>query len=358
MMIEGKYYPQESSKQCTAYLSIEENKFILYVEDNAKYEGVIGSLTINTRLGNVPRKILLEDGSMFSTDDNDAIDLIYNQRAKFQSSIHIFESRFGFVLMSIAVVVVFSFSFLKWGIPFFSERIAYVLPAKTNTLIATNTMKILDEYLFKETKISQLKQDSIRRHVKKKFALLDASNEFKYTIHFRLLENANKSLANAMALPSGDIILTDRFIQLCKSQDEMDSIILHEMGHIVHRHTLQTLIESTFISIVVMTVVGDVSVFGDIGIGLGSLVVSSNYSKHHESEADIFSFKKMLEFRIDPNSFSTIMQRMTSDYQTPSPSDKEETLTSYISSHPTTKQRIKIANKYSECYKRFDYICD
>ena len=61
----------------------------------------------------------------------------------------------------------------------------------------------------------------------------------------------------------------------------MDSIILHEMGHIVHRHTLQTLIESTFISVVVMAVVGDVSVFGDIGIGLGSLVVSSNYSKHH-----------------------------------------------------------------------------
>ena len=66
----------------------------------------------------------------------------------------------------------------------------------------------------------------------------------------------------------------------------------------------------------------------------------------------------MLEFRIDPNSFSTIMQRMTSDYQTPSPSDKEETLTSYISSHPTTKQRIKIANKYSECYKNSDFICD
>ncbi|PHQ90002.1 MAG: hypothetical protein COB42_05805 [Sulfurimonas sp.] len=358
MIIQGKWYPKESSQQYDSSLHIKENRFTLYVEGTLKYENELSTLTISNRLGNVQRKIRLEDGSVFSTDDNDGVDLLYNQRNTFKSIIHVFESRLSFVLISLLVILAFSFSFFKWGIPFISEKIAYSLPAKTNILISTNTMKILDEYIFKETKIPHDKQENIRNHVYKKFSILNEDKKLNYKIHFRLLKDGNKSLANAMALPSGDIILTDRFVELCENQDEMDSVILHEIGHVAKRHTLQMIIEGTFISVITMMVVGDTNALGDLGIGLGSLLISSNYSKHHESEADMYAFKKMLLFDIDPNSFSSIMQRITSDYQVSVSLNKEDTLMSYFSSHPTTKKRIEIANKYSECYKNSDYICE
>ena len=358
MTIQGKWYPKESSQQYESSLNVEENRFTLYVEGAMKYENTLNTLTIDNRLGNVQRKIRLEDGSVFSTDDNDGVDLIYKQSDMLKNIIHVFESRLSFVLISLLVILAFSFSFFKWGIPFFSEKIAYSLPAKTNILISTNTMKILDEYIFKETKISQDKQENIRNHVYKRFSILNEDKKLNYKIHFRLLKDGNKSIANAMALPSGDIILTDRFVELCKSQDEMDSVILHEIGHVVQRHTLQMIIEGTFISVITMMVVGDANALGDIGIGLGSLLISSNYSKHHESEADTYAFKKMLLFDINPNFFSSIMRRISSDYGTPTSSNGEDNLMSYFSSHPTTKQRIKIANKYSECYEKSDYICD
>ena len=50
-------------------------------------------------------------------------------------------------------------------------------------------------------------------------------------------------IPNALAFPSGDIVLTDKFVQLSKNQDEIDSVLLHEMGHVVHRHGLEMLIE-------------------------------------------------------------------------------------------------------------------
>ena len=141
----------------------------------------------------------------------------------------------------------------------------------------------------------------------------------------------------------------------------MDSVLLHEMGHVVHRHTLKMLVESTFIGLSLMLIVGDTSTLGDLGIGLSSLLVNSNYSRGHESEADTYAFKKMLHAKMDPKAFSDIMARMSLYMDSKSSTKKEnkkstleneDSLSGYLSSHPSTTQRINIALKYSECFKK------
>ena len=114
-----------------------------------------------------------------------------------------------------------------------------------------------------------------------------------------------------------------------------------------------------------MAITGDSNGMADMGVGLGSLLATSSFSRDHESEADMYAFKKMLIAKMDPAAFSTIMERMT-EYikkERQSPLEKNHTKKSqknifdYLSSHPKTEQRIEVANHYSDCFKQKLTIC-
>lgn len=347
MNINGKWLNEGCSLQLNAVLKIEDNHYTIEIENLKRYSGEKKQLNIETRLGNVERKIILEDNSIFTTKDNDLIDKIFEKKL-----INTLESKLILVFIAITVSIFFAFGFFKWVVPFLSKEIAHSLPAKTNKLISTNALDILDKHMFKKSKLVEKQKQDIRRHFHTKIVpLVKMDNSVRYKLHFRLYKEANVSIPNAMALPSGDIILTDKFVQLCKNQAEMDSILLHEIGHIVNRHSLQMIIRSTFISVAVMTILGDSNGLADMGVGLGSLIISSSYSRDNEAEADTYSFKHMLIGGIDPISFSNIMSRMDEYIKISLASEKEIDYLEYISSHPKTQQRIDISSQYSKCFK-------
>jgi len=116
-------------------------------------------------------------------------------------------------------------------------------------------------------------------------------------------------------------------------------------------------------------VTGDANAIADLGIGLGSVLVSSNYSRSFETDADKFAFDKMLKIGIDPIAFANIMRRITeysessfgnkkkdsneqTDYMPPTKDGAEEKVSDYLSTHPTTEDRARIAERYSKCFKQ------
>jgi len=372
-MINGKWHAQGSAAQSDAALrSADGMSFHLDVSGGTDYTGALDTLKVSDRLGNVERKVTLEDGSIFATSDNDAIDMLFNKHSSANGLLHRIETNMGWVFTALIVTIFTTFAFFKWGLPWGSEKIAHALPHETNQLIANNTLKFLDKYIFDKSQLSSERQDQIREHFKTKIAPLSAGEDSKieYKLHFRAWNDGSDGIPNAFALPSGDIILTDKFVELSKSQDEIDSVLLHEMGHVVHRHTLEMVIEGTFVTVIVMVVTGDSNGLADMGLGLGSLMLSSNYARDHESEADLYAFKHMLVAKIDPVAFSTIMNRMTeymeeldpdSDSKTKdkkSAKEDEKTILDYLSSHPPTEQRVSIAKQYSECFKKGMTTCD
>ena len=389
-MINGKWHAQGSAAQSDATLrSADGISFHIDVVDGASFMGALDTLKISDRLGNVERKVTLEDGSIFATSDNDAIDMLFNKHSSANGILHRIENNMGWVITALVVTVLSTVAFFKWGLPWGSDKIAHALPHETNQLIAGNTLKFLDNYLFDKSQLDFEKRHQIREHFKKNIAPLSTSEDskVKYKLHFRAWSEGGDGIPNAFALPSGDIILTDKFVELSKSQDEIDSVLLHEMGHAIHRHTLKRVIEGTFATVIVMVVTGDSNGLADMGLGLGSLMLSSNYARDHESEADLYAFEHMLVAKIDPIAFSTIMNRMTKymeelDPKTDSSSesktkkdeetstslkknkddkvaeDSDKTILDYLSSHPPTEQRVEIARQYSECFKKGMTTCD
>ncbi len=364
-MINGKWHAEGSAAQCGATLHTNDGQvFYIKTEDGATYTEQLESLKISDRLGNVERKITLLDGSLFVTNNNDAIDEMFKQTSSVNGLIHRIESHMGWVAIALVVTALSTFSFFKWGVPWASQKIAHALPQETNNLIAGHTFKFLDKYLFEESELDLERRAQIRKHFNETLVPYGDDGKIKYTLHFRDWSG----VPNALALPSGDIILTDKFVELSESQDEIDAVLLHEMGHVVHRHSLEMVIEGTFVTVAIMMVIGDTSGLADMGVGLGSLLISSNYSRGHESEADLYAFEKMLLAKIDPVAFSTIMARITSHMEGTEDSifdeksdedaiqdnkkkEKADPL-DYLSSHPSTKKRIEIARQYSECFKK------
>ncbi len=365
-MIQGKWYAQGSAASHTArLLSADVEHYILELDNGTRSEGALSTLQVGNRLANVERKIILEDGSIFATKENDKVDVLFQKRLKTNGLIYTLESHMGWVVVALFVTILTAFAFFKWGVPWTSKRIAHALPYKTNQLIATNTLEFLDKYMFEKTKLPVNKMEQIRKYFKTNIVPLSVEDkEITYTLHFRDWSDGSLSIPNAFALPSGDIILTDKFVELCSTQEEMDSVLLHEMGHVVHRHTLEMVIEGTFVSVAVMLIVGDSSGLADMGVGLGSVLVSSAYSRGHESEADRYAFKHMLAANIDPMAFSNIMNRMTAymEEQTTAKhqkipkdtkiNDSKDSLLDYLSSHPSTQDRVEIARQYSMCFEK------
>ena len=357
-MIRGKWHEQGSAAQSSAVLHLEDECYRLEIEGSESYYGKLEFIQISDRLGNVERKLTFEDGSIFTTPDNDSVDKIFKDLNKVSSFIHAFESRTGWVVVALVLTIFFAFSFFKWGVPWTSAKIAHVLPQKTNDLIAAQTLEFLDKYIFEESKLDLEETEQIRAHFKSKLIPLEKNASIKYKLHFREWKDGEEGIPNALALPSGDIILTDEFVKLSENQDEIDSVLLHEMGHVVHRHTLEMVIESTLVTTVVMMVTGDNNGLADLGTGLGSLLVSTNYSRNHETEADLYAFEHMLVAKIDPKAFSDIMSRITGSMDDTDKNEEGDSVIDYLSTHPSTAERVEQAKRYSKCFQAGMVICD
>lgn len=334
--------------------------------------GHVDDLLISDRIAKTERKITLADGSVFATLDNDGIDTQIAPQSKVKQLIHRLESSLMLVLFSVIFVAVFTFAFFKWGLPAASEKIAHALPHKVNEVIGQQAFDFLDKYLFEDSQLDTATQQAIRQRFKTRLQPLQSSDkdDVVYHLHFRRWVMDDLEIPNALALPSGDIILTDKFVELSQTNDETDAVLLHEMGHVVHRHGLQGVVRGSLTTGIVLMIFGDASGIADLSIGLATALVSSHYSRENESEADDYAFQKMLVAKIDPLAFSRILNRMEQyveserrgNRDTDNADDEENLETThnnhdddvlgYFSSHPSTQARSQQAARYSQCFKQ------
>ncbi|NOQ93786.1 MAG: M48 family metalloprotease [Methylophaga sp.] len=370
-MIEGKCYLAGRSDFNPAKLYLQAGGFQLHVEGYPTVTGSIVQLRIADRLGNIARKITLPDGAVFETADNDAIDSALanaSPSTHFMKFVHVLERNMAVAVVSIFISAAVIFSSFKWGLPAASHIAAQALPASANQVLSSNVLEFLDEHIFEASTLENDKQEQLRQHfVDSIVPLYQGEEATEFTLHFRLWPvGDDKSIPNALALPSGDIIVTDRFVELAQSQDEIDIVLLHEMGHVVERHSLEQVIEGSVIVIVASMAFGDVSWLADMGVGLGSFFISSFYSRSHESEADKFAYERSLQAGISPQSLGLILSRMEQDMdayscdetesehactRVESPDD-EGSVSSYFSTHPSSAERTAIGNQYQLCFEQ------
>jgi len=290
---------------------------------------------------------------MFETWDNDAIDLALEQvghRAARQGILHKLESSWGVVVVALVLVVGTVFTFFKWGLPFTAERIAHSMPVQTHELVAAGTMKLLDKVLMEPSKLANSEQDEITQRFQAYLSAID-TEEFNLRLYFRDM----KGIPNALALPSGEIIVTDGLVKLAGSNDELDAVIMHEIGHVLHRHGMQHVIEASAITLIASLALGDVSGVGELAVGVPTFLLQSSYARESELEADNFAFEMLADFSIDPAVFSDIILKLgeeTIETDTSEAIKKNQDFSDYLSTHPGIQERAANARAYSDAHFR------
>ncbi len=379
MLISGHWFPKNSAKQHGATLCVAHNDKIVQGEqqhsiytvemsNGEKLTGEIQQLVIEPRLGNIERKITLADGSIFVTADNNSIDkLMTNTKQNcFFLWLHRQESSFKRIILFTLLIIALALSFLQWGVPWVSKQIAYMIPTEIRQVLGKETLAFLDKFTLEESVLDKKTKTAIQQRFNNKLLPLLPTSNVKYQLHFRRFSFGDIELANAFALPSGDIIVTDRLAKISQNPNEIDSVLLHEIGHILNRHGLQSVVQKSLMTVIVLSVIGDTDGLADFVVGLGTAVVANRYSRHHETEADEFAFNKMLQAKIDPKSFADILHRierdtkqsLTNNKALPTEENTPKKVSDLFSTHPNTQKRADQAERYHQCYQKGVLICE
>lgn len=347
-LLQGYYFSPQSSARETAKLKLDHASFTLILDRNQQLTGDLQSLQFSDRVGNVPRKLRFTDGSQFVCHDNDQIDQFLSELRIGNSVpriLHNLESQSLWVVFALLFTIVFSASFVIYGVPWLSKKLAMTLPIAVNAQLGSGTLETLDKLALEETKLTLSKQGEIRNRFTRMLANIPGTKQV-YTLHFRSFSGN----PNAFALPSGDIVLTDALVNLAESPEEIDSVLLHEVGHVVHRHSLQQVIQASATTFIISMILGDSTAINDLAVALPVFLMEQKYSRSHEYEADTFSLDEMQKQGIDPKFFGIMMGRL-SDFSSKD-KDGETTheldLGSYLSSHPLDKDRIKRAEEHAK----------
>jgi len=348
--IRGQLYGNLSSSRQDAELTISGQLYTLRVEGMDTQHGRTSDLRVSDRVGNIARKFSFDDGSLFETRENDTVDEALDasgHASANKSMFHTAESSWPWIIAGVLVTVLSTTWFFKYGLPSAAHHVAHKLPVSAAESMSTSVLDSMDRFWLKQSKIDESKQTAIRQRFESQIQNLPDDGGFTYTLHFR--EWAD--VPNALALPSGDIIVTDELAMMA-TDAELDSILLHEIAHVVERHSLEAVTKSAATSVIVTMALGDLSAAGDLATGLGVGLLQSSYSRDAEAEADDFALQLMMQQGTDPIHFATIMQKFSALHadEDDKYSDDEttESNNSYFSSHPVTASRVEKARKLSE----------
>lgn len=329
----GFWHPRRSSRAIPARMrmTVETVAVVAVENDEILATGSSKSVEVSDRIGAIPRRVLFEDGSVFETDDNDAVDgwlaSRFGPRAGFLHRLERFHPRL--VLFALFTVLLFA-GLYRYALPTAVELAVSATPPEATRLLGQGVLSSLDRSVLTPSALPQERQDAIAGQFRG-LARQTSQGEEAFTLLFRGGERIGP---NAFALPDGNIVLTDALVGLAADDDAVLGVLAHEMGHVAGNHSLRSLYRAAGIATLILFIGGDIgSGVEDIlvqGTGLAAL----SYSREQESDADRYSVTLMAKAGRDPAGLARMLESLTQR-------QGAEDGTDFFSSHPATPARIE-----------------
>ena len=147
---------------------------------------------------------------------------------------------------------------------------------------------------------------------------------------------------NGFSIPGGHIYVTTAMLKLA-NDNELASVLAHEVGHLVARHSLKTLKQSQEYDEIAKSIGALTGVAGDAARDLGVTLVQAVgagfltiHTRDEEREADFLGVRTMPPAGFDPQGMVTIFQKLQRIEEQDS-----NLLGSLFSDHPDAQERIE-----------------
>jgi Zn-dependent protease with chaperone function len=313
------------------------------IEEQMKKPVAFSVVEVSPRLGDSTRFITLPGGFLFETDDNDTVDRLVAVFPPQPKGWH-FAVIPWFRIALLCLVLFVSWSFVHFAVPSASHKVAMSVPSEVIVKQGQNAFENFDSDHFDASKLTESRQNAIRNLFQG--LIPEGQTEYKYQLHFRDSESLG---ANAFALPSGDIVMTDDLVQLAHNDEEIAAILLHEIAHVEKRHGVQSVIQTSAMLLGVVLLTGDLTSLNALILAVPAMLLDSGYTRRLEEEADDYSLAEMQRLNIDPINFAEIMTRIERSHSEEGSEENSEV--GYWDSHPSTDSRIE---KFRQASRRFN----
>jgi Zn-dependent protease with chaperone function len=332
--VQGRFFDGKTTAAHSATLSIDADGSVRVGGEGWERSVRLDEVEISDRIANVPRRVRFDDGAVFETSENDAIDraLLSLGRHTFHHDVARWERHWPIAIVALVAIAVVSWGFVRYGVPAIATVAARTLPPAVDRAIGAEGLEILDAMFFEPSKLPEPRMAALTARFRQMTAPLDDGHE--YRLEFR---SAGEGGANAFALPSGIIVVTDELVALAKSDDEIVAVLAHEIGHVRGRHGLRMILQSAGVSVLALAVLGDLGSASALAALIPGLI-HAQHSRAFEMEADAFAKRWLSENRVDPRSFDTILCRLGEGEN-----ETGDERLDFLSTHPPTSQRAHCA---------------
>jgi Peptidase family M48 len=331
--LQGQYFDGKSSARHPVELQIGWDGRVRLTGPDEVHEYRLSETEVSERIGDTPRTLRFPDGSACQVLDNDAIDAALEalDATSVQHDVHRLESRWSYAVVALVALVAIVWAGIQYGIPAAARHVAGIFPPRADALIGTQALELLDRGYLSPSKLSPERQQELREEFAAMTRDLDDAHE--YRLEFR---QGGELGANAFALPSGIVVMTDELVELAQADQELQVVLAHEIGHVVHRHSLRMLLQNSATSLLMIGLTGDVSSASVLVAGVPTALVQAKHSRQFEAEADDYAYAWMDRNGISHRYFGAILERLEKKY-----SGADAGALSWLSSHPRTAERVR-----------------
>ncbi len=329
----GSFFDGVSSRRHSVQVELDEDGKALVIKGQEVGELCfpLTLIKVAPRVGDTPRFIYLENGASLEVSENDVVDRLVPSLpgGRFHLAQHRMESKLRWVLAMLALTIAFGWATIEYGVPYLAKKAAFALPREVDEMLGDGALAALDGFLFEPTTLDAEERAGLRRRFVDMVGRSDLEAD-----RVQLVFRASPVMgANALALPSGIIIMTDELVRLAEHEDEVLAVLAHEIGHIRHRHSLRSVLQNSTVALAIASLTGDLASLTSISAALPTMLVQLKYSRGFELEADDYAVAMMHETGIEPTELGEILLRMTGG--------ADGKIPDYLSTHPGSEERMK-----------------
>ena len=226
-------------------------------------------------------------------------------------------------------------AFYHWGTPWAATQLTAHVPLAWEIGLSDRALSDLDRRHLRPSQLAAQRQQALRARFDALAAQARGSRwpDRTYAPPLQLAFRAGLG-ANALALPGGQIVMTDGLVETAASRgisdDALLGVLAHEIGHVAHRHTTRMLVEQGVLNVGLGLALGDVSTLVSSG---ASLLSGLAYQRRHETQADCFGLSLMREAGLPTAPTADLLLAIDkSEHHDP-------TWAALLSSHPQTPER-------------------
>lgn len=184
------------------------------------------------------------------------------------------------------------------------------------------------------------------------YRLVAGTDTFGRSFSFFVVQDSD---INAFAGPGGYIGINSGLILMTQSEDELASVIGHEIAHVTQRHLARTfeaaskmslpMTAAVIAAIILGTKQGQLGEAALAATAAGSIQSQINFTRDNEKEADRVGIQILAAAGYDPRAMPLFFERLQRAMR-----GQEDAQISFLQTHPVTHERIADSLNRAEQY--------